>query len=308
MSKRHDDQSPVHDYLRRYRTAVEDPPTHQYLPARARPLTPEVISDLNHPLAREYLAAIAGNPQALAEALVHGLSDHLQYKRDVVNFWRQFIGLPARPMRPEEHVQYVMTEITKLYEQVRTLTEAQNKALDARIETSTKQQKHDLEHARYKTQLLQEQVTHAKLERELDDITEPRQPLPLLQTRAEVRAGERDEVLQDAELETALAGHRAKRAEHAAQAAYFGQKKYDAEHPPIPEPPPRPLTPEEREAQRLRREQAKATVIAKLEARCRKELGELAVEFGRDSQEYKDREAYWNHRLITTREMPLDKF
>lgn len=66
-------------------------------------------------------------------------------------------------------------------------------------------------------------------------------------------------------------------------------------------PPPR-ATASERRALLVQAEDLKAKALSKVETQAREDAQVLKQKFGADSEEYRDREAYWQHRLVTLRE------
>lgn len=148
--------------------------------------------------------------------------------------------------------------------------------------------------------LLKAQLENEQLRKQLEEAKAAATAAhrPLIETREVVRSRERGEELADAQHVAALAAQKAEKAKHEAvvkgyrRSAVQGQPAADglAAMP--------PLTAAERRMLLLRSEELKVQMIGKTESRARKELEELKGEFGIDSEEYRDREAYWNNALL----------
>ncbi len=124
---------------------------------------------------------------------------------------------------------------------------------------------------------------------------------PLIETSEAVRQREREQELADAEHETALARERAEKAKHEA-AARDHRRSRTAPKPSTGDAPPPPrATASERRALLVQAEDLKAKALSKVETQAREDAENLKRKFGADSEEYRDREDYWQHRLVTFR-------
>lgn len=163
MSKRpHDDESPVYDYLKRFDGREGAPAGAPYLPAKAERLTPALA---RRPEMQEYVEYIqTGSPSELATALVEGRMDRLEQRREMVNFVRRFVGLPARGVSPQKQIADVTRQLQKLYEQAAAMVQAKSELADAMINLATKQGKLELERETYEAKIAEQRRIKAEEE------------------------------------------------------------------------------------------------------------------------------------------------
>ena len=125
---------------------------------------------------------------------------------------------------------------------------------------------------------------------------------PLVETNEAIRQRERAEEAAEAQHAATVASHRAQKAKYQADAR--GHRRSQGAPQPstgdTPPPPPR-ATAAERRALLVQAEDLKAKALTKVETQAREDAKDLKQTFGADSEEYREREAYWQHRLVTLR-------
>lgn len=205
-------------------------------------------------------------------------------------------------------------------------------AIEADVAATTAREQHDIQTLKVKTEhitaqrdfniasgtaditvenkLMAAQLENEDLRKKLEEAraaaTAARRPL--IETQEAIRKHERDQEIADARHAAELAQQRAEKAKHEAAARDHRRPKKTpdpATGKPAPPPPP---TAAEKQALRLQAEQRKIEAINKAEVWMRKDMEEFKRDFGIDSEEYGDRDRYWNHRLITLRERAPETF
>ncbi|MFI5397699.1 MAG: hypothetical protein ACHQ9S_19355 [Candidatus Binatia bacterium] len=139
----------------------------------------------------QYIAYIdQGDPRELASALVEGRLEQLQQRRDMINFVRQFVGLPPRRLSPAKQIADVTRQLTALYEQATTMIGAKNTLADALIDQATKSGKLKLEKATHAAKLAEQERIKAEEEKKTREAQAAAAISPEISPEADQRAEE----------------------------------------------------------------------------------------------------------------------
>jgi hypothetical protein len=275
-------------------TPTEDDSCTEVAPLASRALTLELTHD---PYVTDVMSILrTGSVHDLAEELVTAQRhDFAAVRNRPLAWWRRILRMPPQTASHHEQVQTILGQLKGVIEDATNLVRSQASLSQAFREAVIAAETANLDFEETKETKL------ASIADQQARAAEARQR----QRKADApdqREQQRLEDQREAEHAANVAFQRAQKEKHEAASRDQRRRRTTRPTPTSTSTPPPPVTAAERRALLLRAEQLKAEAVSKAEVRVRRELDDLKGEFGPEAEEYRDREAYWNHRLITLKE------